>query len=80
MCRTRNLALARLRLRMYSAASRAECNSREDIVEESKVGWAFWVGGWSRADAESADEGVEVDLIVVSEFKKKRSKPRFHGY
>jgi len=44
MCRTRKLALARPRLRMCSAASRAECSWREDIVEESKVEWGV-LGG-----------------------------------
>lgn len=48
-------------------------------VAGERISWRrvrWWDGHfgweeWSRAGAESADEGVEVDLIVVSEFKKK---------
>jgi hypothetical protein len=64
MCRTRKLALARLRLRIYSAASRAECSWREDIVEESKVEWGV-LGGRVGAERVQREVTKEWKLIIL---------------
>jgi hypothetical protein len=75
MCRTRKLALARPRLRMYSAASRAECSWREDIVEEGKVELGVLGGrvGAERVQREVTKEWKLTILFLVNSRENKQT-------